>query len=162
MAAVMNRDCGRLEGDRTDFDAADDLVLQSLVVDLNVVVGAEIALGVVVHVDVDPPADGAAGADVHLVVEPRRLEAAAAAGVRVQQQRRTAALVSQPVGPKLQSDLAVESEVGILRRQPQHAPPLARGPGASRRDLVPDRLAVQGEIPERGGPLTPGGIEDGA
>ena len=45
---------GRLEGDGSDFDPPDDLVFESLVVDLDVVVGAEIPFGVIIHVDDGP------------------------------------------------------------------------------------------------------------
>ena len=154
----------RHKGDRPNLYTADDLVFESLIVDLNVVVGGEIALGVVVDVDVYPLPDGAAGSNVYLIVESGWLEAAAAAGVGVLQDGRAAALVSKPVGAKFQSDLAVEGQVGILRREAQHAALPTRGPRAIP-DLVPDRLAVQGKVPECGGPLHPGRIErrrDGA
>ena len=126
---------GRLESDGADLDPPDDLVFQSLVVNLNVVVGGEVPLGIVVDVHMHPAADGATGAQVHLVIEPRRLEAATAAGIRIEQQGGTAALVAKAVGSELEPDLAVECKVGILRRQPQHAAsPTGRLSGVSRHD----------------------------
>ena len=44
----------RPERHRADLDAADDLVLQPLVVHLDVIVAGEVALGVEVDVDVHP------------------------------------------------------------------------------------------------------------
>jgi hypothetical protein len=143
---------GRLESDSADLNAPDNLVFQPLVVDLNIVVTIEIPLGVVVHVDVHPAAYGAARAEVHLIVEPRCFEAAAAARIPVEQQGGTAALVPEPVGTELEPDLAIECKVGILRRQPQHAPTAT---GRLHRVSRSERsgLAVQCQCPVRGGPL---------
>jgi hypothetical protein len=63
---------------------------------------------------VDASPEGAPGPEVHVAVESWRLEAAPAPGVRIEQQGRTAALVAESVGTKLEPDLAVESKVGIL------------------------------------------------
>ena len=74
----------RLERDGADLYPPDDLVFQSLVVNLNVVIGGEVSLGIVVDIDMHPAADGATGAQVHLIIEARGLEAATAAGIRVE------------------------------------------------------------------------------
>ena len=109
-AEVVGRDRGgdeaggrRPEGHGAHLHPADDLVLQPLVVELDVVAGGEVALGVVVHVHVQPPADQAAGADREVGVESGRLEAAAAAGVEVQKLGRGAAQVLEPLGADLES-----------------------------------------------------------
>jgi hypothetical protein len=94
-----------------------------------------------------PPTDSASRSKVQLVIESGWLEAAAAAGVRVEQQGWATAFVPKPVSPKLQPDLAVERQVGILRREPQDTSTLARSLGAVG-GLVPDSLAVQGEVAE--------------
>ena len=144
IAAVMNRERARLERDGADLDPADDLVLQALVVDLDVVVGVEVAVVVVVHVEVDPPAEEAGGPQVDVVVEPGRLEAAAAAGVGVEEQDGAAALVPGPVGPELEPDLAVDPQVGVLACRGRAR--LASGrPGASSAAWARRRLAVEQE-----------------
>ena len=104
-AAVMKRDGGGWNMTVPTSIRRTISSSQSLVVDLDVVVGGEVALGVVVHVDVDPLPQQAARPEVDLVVEARRLEAAPAAGVGVEGQGRGAALVphagrsGSPAGP---------------------------------------------------------------
>jgi hypothetical protein len=104
----------RLKGDGSDLDAADDLIFQTLIVDLNVVVGGEVALGVVVDGQVHSLADDAAGPDVYLVIQPGWLEPPSTTGVGVEQQRWATALIAEPVGTDFESDLAVHGQVGIL------------------------------------------------
>jgi hypothetical protein len=135
-----------LEDDGSYLDSTDDLVLEPLVVDLNVVVGGEVPLGIVVDGQMDPPSDDAAGPYVHLVVEPGSLESAPAAGVGVEQQGGTTALVAKPIGPELESHLAVERQVGILLREPEKSLSGCRNPPAFRL-VLPNGLAIQGQVP---------------
>ena len=81
-----------------------------------------------VHVDVDPLAEQTGRADAELVVEARRLEARPAAGVGIEKQHWAAALLAGPVGPDLQTGLAVDGEVRIFRGKPENIP---RRAGAS-------------------------------
>jgi hypothetical protein len=141
-----------------DFNPANDLVFQSFVVNLNVVIGAEVALGVIVDVEVDPAPYGPPGSQVHLVVEPRWLEAAATPGVGVEQQGRATALVAEAVGTQLQSDLAVESKVGILRGESQDAAAFPRSLSALGAWLLHCQ-PVQGKVAQCRGTFHPGGVE---
>ena len=118
-AAVMKREGG---GWNTTVPTSTRRTISScetLVVDLDVVVAGVVALGVEVHVHVDPLAEQAARADVHLVVEARGLEAAATAGIRVERQRRGTPFLANAVGPDLESGLAVQGQVGVLRGEPE-------------------------------------------
>ena len=54
-------------------------------------------------------------------IEPRRLEAAATAGVEVEELRRGASLVLQPLGPYFNPGLSVDVEVGVPARDPKRA-----------------------------------------
>ena len=113
----MKRERGGWKTDRADLHPPDDLVLQPLVVDLDVVVAGVVALGVEVHVDVDPLAEQAARPDGHLVVEARGLEAAPTAGVRVQRQRRACSVPSRDRSVRISSRAwPSEGQVGVLRR----------------------------------------------
>jgi hypothetical protein len=117
-----------LEGYCSHLDPPDNLVLESLVIDLNVVVGGEVPLRVVINSKMDSLADNPPAPHVDLVVQSRRLEPTPAAGVRVQKQGWTAALVPKPVGTQLQSYLAIHGQVGILLGQPENAPVGLRRP----------------------------------
>ena len=79
---------GRLEGDGPDLDPADDLVFQALIIDLYVVVGGEVPLGIVIDSEMDSLADNASRPDVYLVIQPGSFEPAAAPRVRILKQRR--------------------------------------------------------------------------
>src|SRR6185295_10370112 len=70
---------GRLKDDRPHVHSPDNLVLQSLVVHPDIVIGGEIAVVLIVQVEVHAPPNDAGGAQVHMVIESRRLEATPAA-----------------------------------------------------------------------------------
>jgi hypothetical protein len=146
----------RLEGDRPYLDPADDLVLEAFVIHLNVVVGIEVALGVVVHIDVDASSNDPAGSEGGVIVDAGGFEAATAAGVGVQQQDGATAFVAEPLGSNFQPDLAIDVEVGILRQSAEHAPVAIAASFRLRSFQGP---AIQGQRQARGGPLGPGRIE---
>ena len=149
----------RPEGHRAHLDALHHLVGQAFVVDLDVVVGGEVAVGVVVDVDVHPLADGAAGADADLVLEPGGPDAAAAAGVGDVGVGGGAALVVHPLGADVEPGLAVEGQVGILLESPED--PVR---GCSRRRGVLRGLlghAVDHPLPDGRGAGQPGRVEGG-
>ncbi len=164
-AEIIGRDGGGdeargrwLENDGAHVDAADDLVLQSLVVDLDVIVGGVVALGVQIHVDMDSLAEQSRRSEAHLVVQARRLETAATARIGIEQQHRTAALLPGPIGANLETSLAVEAQIRILRGQPKYIPARRGGPFLGG-DLFLDGKAVQGPEPESEIPLGPFGSQ---
>ena len=147
-AAVMKREGG---GWKTTVPTSIRRTISScepLVVDLDVVVAGVVPLGVEVHVDVDPLAQQPGGSDVDLVVQAGGLEAAPAAGVGIQRERRAAVLLAESVGPDLEPGLAVEGQVGILRRRARAHCVALRDP-PPRPDLRLERDAVEGH--EAGG-----------
>jgi hypothetical protein len=105
-----------LEGDVADLEALEDLVLASLVPDGDVVGGIELALRVVVHIDVDAVGDDAAGAHAELEVE-LRLEGAAAAGERIDDLRCGASLVAVALRLRLDARGEREAEIGGRRSE---------------------------------------------
>ena len=138
----------------------EDLVLEALVVHLEVVVGAEVAVVVEIDVEVNAAAEQAGGTEIDVVVEPRGLEAAAAAGVGIEKLDRAAALVPHPVGSELEADLAIDPEIGVLPGEAQRSPPRRFGRLLSGARL--DRLAVEHEHPLGPVPVGPSRVERGA
>ena len=109
----------RLEEDGADVHPANDLVLETLVVDLDVVVARVLPLGVEVHVHVDPLAQQPRGPDVHLVIERRGLETAATARGRIERKRRAALLLPGAVGSDLETGRPVQLQIRVLGRHPE-------------------------------------------
>jgi len=148
---------GRLEHHRAHVHPPDDLVLQSLVVDLDVVVGREVPLGIQVHVDVDPAPEETTALEVELIVQARRLEPAPATGVGIERERGRTALFPDPGGPDLEPGLTVDREVGVFRREAEDAVASPGGFGAveglGRIRDGHDRLAVERPEPESPCPL---------
>ena len=114
----------RPERHRTDLDPPDDLVAQAFVVDLDVVVGVEVTVGVVIDEDVHPLADGASGPHADLVLELGKPDPPRAPGVRVVELRLRTALVADPLGADAQRGLALEGKIGILPCNADDAPVL--------------------------------------
>src|SRR4029453_18232295 len=102
----------RLEIDRADLHPLHDLVLQPFVVHLDIVVGVEVAIVVVVNVEMEPLGDQSAGPEGDVVVEAGGSKPAAAAGAWIQQLVGRAALISEPVGPQLEPYRSLEAQVG--------------------------------------------------
>ena len=105
---------GRPESDGADLHPLDNFVFQPLVVHLDVVVAAEIPLGIVVHVDMEPASDQAAGQDVELVIDPGGGEPAPATRSGIEQCGGRAPFVADPVRPDLDPGCAVDRQIGVF------------------------------------------------
>ena len=108
--------CRRLEGDVADLELLDQLVALPLVVDLDVVGRVELALAVVVHVEVNPLRHDAARAHVELEVE-ERLEAPLALRGQAEELAADAALVLGAVDLALEPSVECQAEIGVLPEQ---------------------------------------------
>ncbi len=104
---------GSAERDVAHFDAPQNLVLETLVKHVDVVVRAELPLRVEIHIHVDPITHDATGAHQKLLVEGRGREPALASQRGIVHVGRRAAFVSEPVHLQLQSGPHVQTEVRV-------------------------------------------------
>src|SRR5947207_14426131 len=107
----------RLERHIARFDAAQDLVLQPFVPDVQVVVGIELPLAVKIHVDVQPLADDAPRADRILRIRRDRRESGVASRQRRLLLLRRAAQVAELVRLELEPQIEVHAELGGTGRR---------------------------------------------
>ncbi len=103
----------RLERHVARFDAAQHLVFKSLVPDVEIVVGVELALAVEVHVDVQPLADDAGAANRVLRVRRYCRESRIAPGQRELDLLRRASQVAELIRLELQPQVELHAELGV-------------------------------------------------
>src|SRR6185436_13393093 len=157
----------RLERDVADFQFLEELVALPLIVDRNVVGGVELALGVVIEIDVHAIGDYSAGFCCELKIN-QRLEGAPAIGDGVEEERRGAERALILFAANLEATIELKSEVGVLAKNRQRlgsyrwlrfrrqlAGITGRGSSGgevARRDLPPHRLHDGAHVLlERGG-----------
>src|SRR6266576_1610448 len=107
----------RLERHIARFDAAQDLVLQPFVPDVQVVVGIELPLAVKIHIDVQPLADDAPRADRILRIRRDRRESGVASRQRRLLLLGRAAQVAELVRLELEPQIEVHAELGGTGRR---------------------------------------------
>ncbi len=125
------------ERDAAHFHAPHRFVLESLVEHLDNVTIRIVALRVPVDIHAKATPNHAAAANTHLVVESRPVDLSPAAAGWIAQRCGRAAQVLEPVGPQLETDVAVEREVHEVAVDPEQAALLQLGLGRISRLLAP-------------------------
>src|SRR5205085_2750868 len=152
---------GRLKGDVADLETLNDLVRFAFVVEGDVVGRVELALRVVIEIDVNPVGDDAARFGGELKIN-QRLERAVTAGNRVEEKAGRATLALIFFAAELEAAVELKSDVGVLaddrhrlhrqrrlrlrRKLPGIRGRLLRSREVRRRNLPPNRFENRSHV----------------